>query len=216
MQGTADFHHHVAHPLFPHPDGLFQHAAAFDTAIDMFDAHPSPRDRSIALFLLHCQLLPAWLLRRLDDVHAIQRERLKAQVLQQVTPRRQRIRRRVGDAFVMDASRMGLTQKQNAHRGVDQQEVFQHMPLFLTAIARFLFSGILGARDGALGAVMTKRGAPLGAAVGGSSDSEDANSEDASDRGGTSTPSRWRKASNVRQGASPKARRVLRNTGSNT
>ena len=211
MQGTADFHHHVANPLFPHPDGLFEHAAAFDTAIDLFDAHPSPRYLSIALFLLRRQLLPSRLFRRLDDVHALQRERVKAHVLQQVTPSRQWRRRRVGSALVVDAPRMGLTQKQDAQRGVDQQEVFQPMPLFLAAIARFLFSWIVGARDGALGAVMTKRGAALGAAAGVSSDSEDA-----SDRGGTSTPSRWRKASNVRQGASPKARRVLRNTGSNT
>ena len=46
--------------------------------------------------------------------------------------------------------------------------------------------------------------------------SDDTRSDDASDRGGTSTPSRWRKVSHVRQGASPKARRALRNTGSNT
>ncbi len=212
MQGTADFHHHVAHPLFPHPDDLFEHAAAFDTAIDMFDAHPSPRYLAIARFLLRGQLLPARLLRRLEDVHALQCEGLKTRVLQQVTPSRQRIRCRVGDALVVDASRMGLTQKQDAQRGVDQQEVFQHVALFLAAIARFLWSWILGARDGALGAVMTKRGAAAGV----SSASEDANSEDASDRGGTSTASRWRKASTVRQGASPKVRRVLRNTGSNT
>ncbi len=212
MQGTADVHPHVAHPLFPHPDGLFAHAAAFDTALDMFDAHPSPRYLAIARFLLRCQLLPARLLRRLEDVHALQGEGLKTRVLQQVTPRRQRIRCRVGDALVVDASRMGLTQKQDAQRGVDQQEVFQHVALFLAALARLLWSWILGARDGALGAVMTKRGAAAGV----SSDSEDTNSEDASDRGGTSTPSRWRKASTVRQGASPKVRRVLRTTGSNT
>src|SRR5438128_3631445 len=207
MQGTADFHHHVAHPLFPHPDGLFEHAAAFDTAMYIFNAHPSPRYLAIARFLLLGQLLPARLLRRLEDVHALQREGLKTRVLQQVTPSRQRIRCRVGDALVVDASRMGLTQKQDAQRGVDQQEVFQHVALFLAAIARFLWSWSLGARDGALGTVMTKRGA----GAGGSSASEDA-----SNRGGASTPKRWRKASTVRQGASPKARRVLRNTGSNT
>ena len=120
------------------------------------------------------------------------------------------------------------------------------MPLCLAARARLLFRGILGAWDGALGAVMTKRGAALGAATRVSSDSEDtrsddtgsddarsddtgsddarsdddrsddARSDDTSDRGGTSTPSRWRKVSNVRQGASPKAHRVVRNTGSKT
>ena len=51
MQRTADFHHHVANPVFPHPDGLFEHAAAFDTAVDMFDAHPPPSDLPIARFL---------------------------------------------------------------------------------------------------------------------------------------------------------------------
>src|SRR5712692_1081583 len=136
MQGTADVHHHVARPLFPHPDGLFEHAAAFDTALDMFDAHPSPRDLAIARFLLQRQRLPAQLLRRLEDVHALQRERLKAQGWQQMTPRWQRIRRGVSQAFVVDASRMGRTQKEDAQRGVDQEEVLQHRPLFLAALAR--------------------------------------------------------------------------------
>ena len=49
-------------------------------------------------------------------VHALQRERLKAQVLQQVTPGRKRIRRRVGHALVVDAALMGLTQEQDAQR----------------------------------------------------------------------------------------------------
>ena len=37
MRGIADFHHHVAHPVFPHPDRLFEHAAAFDTGVEMFN-----------------------------------------------------------------------------------------------------------------------------------------------------------------------------------
>src|SRR5713101_4341963 len=98
MQSTADFHHHVARAFFPYPDRLFEHAAAFDTAVDMFDAHPSPRYLSIFLFLLRGQLLAARLLRRLEDVHALQRERLKALILQEVTPRRKRIWRRVRSA----------------------------------------------------------------------------------------------------------------------
>jgi len=81
MQTTADFHDHIANPCFPHPNRLFEHAAAFDTAVYMFDAHPSPRYFSIFLFLLRGQLLAAWLLRRLEDVHARQRERLQAPIL---------------------------------------------------------------------------------------------------------------------------------------
>jgi hypothetical protein len=44
MQRTADFHHHVANPGFPCTNGLLKHAATFDAAVDMFDAHPSPSE----------------------------------------------------------------------------------------------------------------------------------------------------------------------------
>ena len=199
MECTADFHHHVAHPVFPHPDGLFEHAATFDTAIDMFDAHPSPSDLPVVRFLFWRQLFPARLLRWLDDIYALQRERLKARVLQQLAPRRKRIRCRVGHALVVDAARMGLTQEQDAQRGIDQQEVFQPMPFFLAAIARFLCSRVLGARDGSLGAVMTKRGGAVGAAAGTS-----AAGEASSGMGAPATSSCLRRASIWRQGASPK------------
>ena len=211
MQSTADVHHHVAHPFFPHPDRLFEHAAAFDTAVDLFDAYPSPRDRSIVLFLLRGQLLPARFLHRLEDVHALQRECLKALVLQEVTPCGQRRRRHVGHALLMDTARMGLTQEQHGQRSVDQQEVFQHMTLVLATRARVLFRRVRGARNGALGAIMTKRGAAVGSAAWAVSAVADARG-----RGGNAPPSRWRKVSILRQGASPKVRSVVRNTGSKT
>ena len=203
MQCTADFHHHIANPVFPHPDGLLKHAAAFDTALDMFDAHPSPRNRAVVRFLFWGQLVPARFLRWLDDVHALQREPLKAQVLQQLTPSRKWIRGRIGHALVVDAARRGLTQEHDAQRGIDQQEVFQPMPLFLPARARLLFRRIVGARDGSFGAVMTKRGMASGVAAGTASDRADAKGT-----GGNSSPRHWRKASTLRQGASPKVRKV--------
>ena len=162
MQCTANFHHHVAYPLFPHPDGLFERATAFDAAIDMFDAHPAPRALPVVRFLCGRQLFPARLLRGLEDLDALQREPLKAQVLQQLAPRRKRIRRCIGQALVVDAARSGLTEEHDAQRGIDQQEIFHHMPFFLAAITRFLFSRVCGARDGSLGAVMTKRGGTSG------------------------------------------------------
>ena len=114
MQSTADFHHHVTYPIFPHPDSLFEHAAAFHTTIDMFDAHPAPRDRPVVRFLGGRQLFPARLLRGLEDLHAFQREPLKAQVWQQLTPRWQRIGCEIGQTRVVDAARRGLTQEHDA------------------------------------------------------------------------------------------------------
>ena len=211
MQGTADFHHHIANACFPHADRLFEHAAAFDTAIDMFDAHPSPRDLSIARFLLRRQRFPAGLLRRLDDLYAIQCERLKAQILQQLTACGQRIRCAVSDALVMDTARMRLTQEENPSDGIDQDDIFEHVPFFLAAIIRFLLSRIVGARDGSLGPVMTTRGGVVGATVGPSS-----TAEASIGTGDPATPSCSRRASTWRQGASPNVRSVLRNTGSKT
>jgi len=77
MQCTAELHHHVAHPVFPHPDGLLEYAAAFDPAFDMCDAHAPLRDLSIVCLLLRRHLFPSRLLRRLDDGHALERARLK-------------------------------------------------------------------------------------------------------------------------------------------
>jgi hypothetical protein len=201
MQCTADFHHHVAPPVFPPPDGLFEYAAAFDTAIDLGDAHPSPSGLPIVRLLFWRQLLPARLLRGLEDVHSLQRARLRAQVLQPLAPNRKRRRGRVGQALVVDAARRRRTQEQEAQRGVEQQEVFQPRPLFLPARARLLCSRIVGARDGSFGAVMTKRGAASGVAAWPAPDGADAKA-----RGGNSPPRCWRQASTLRQGASPKVR----------
>ena len=57
------------------------------------------------------------------------------------------------------------------------------MPLFLPAIARFLFRRIVGARDGSFGAVMTKRGEASGWAAWTASDGADVKG-----KGGNSPP----------------------------
>jgi hypothetical protein len=211
MPCTADFHHHIADPRFPQPDGFFEHTAAFATAVDMFDAHAPSSKLSIPSFLRSRQLVAARLLRRLEDVYTVQRKRLKTQVLQQLTPGRQRIRRGVGDALVRDTARMRLTQEENAQGLIDQQEVFQHVPVFLAARTRFLFSRVMGARNGSLGTVVTKRGA----AAGGRAWIVSAG-EASTGTGRHAPPSCSRRASTWRQGASPKVRSVLRNTGNRT
>jgi hypothetical protein len=211
MQRTADFHHHVAYAGFPHSDRLFEHTAAFDAAVDMLDAYAPPSQLPIPRFLGPRQLVPTRLLHGLEDVHAVQRECLKARILQQLTPCRQRIGCGIGDTFVMDTARLCLAQEEDAQGAIDQEQVFQHVPLFLAAITRFLFSRVVGARDGSLGAVMTKRGATGGGVLCPASAGDMS-----SDKEGTSTPRRVCTASTLREGASPMVRRVLRNTGSKT
>jgi hypothetical protein len=179
MQRTADFHHHVANPRFPHPDRLFEHAAAFNAAVDRFDAHAPPRDVPIPGFLRSRQLVPTGLLRRLEDVHPVEREGLKPEVLQQLTPHGQGLGRGIGDALVVDTARMRLTQEEDTQSAIDQQEIVQHVPLCLAALTRFLFSRILRARAGSLGAIMTKRGGAGGGAVGTSSAGDAASGREA-------------------------------------
>jgi hypothetical protein len=134
MQCTADFHHHAPNPGFPHPKGLFQRTTAFHTAVDMFDAHAPLRDFPIPRVLGSWQRVPAWLLRGWDDLHPVQRERLKAQVLQQLAPGQHGGRRGVGDTLVMDPAGMCLTQEEDAQGPIDQQEICQYVPLVLAEI----------------------------------------------------------------------------------
>lgn len=102
--------------------------------------------------------MAARLLHRLEDVHAVPRERLKTQVLQPLTPRPQRIRRGSGDELVKDTAWMRLTQEQEAQGLMDQQKVFQHVSFFLVAITCVLCSRVVEARNGSLAPFMTNRG----------------------------------------------------------
>jgi hypothetical protein len=106
---------------------------------------------------------------------------------------------------------MRLTEEQHAQGPIDQQEVFQHVPLVLAAITRPLFSRVVGARDGSLGPVMTKRGATDGGAA-----CTSATDEASAGEAGSAAPNCSRSASTCRHGASPKVRSVLRNTGRKT
>jgi hypothetical protein len=111
----------------------------------------------------------------------------------------------------MDTPRMHLAQEEDAQGRIDQEKVFQHVPLVLAALTRFLCGRVVVARDGSLGAVMTNRGVtgggtPCTASAGNGSKGKD----------GTSISRRARKASTSRQGASLLGRRVLRTTGNKT
>jgi hypothetical protein len=211
MQRTADFHRYVANAGFPHSDRLFEHTAAFDAAVDMLDAYAPPSKLPLPRVLGPRQFVPTRLLRGLKDVHTVPRQGLKARILQQLTPRRQRIGCGIGDALVMDTTRMRLAQAEDAPGLIDQEQVVQHVPLVLAAITRVLCSRVVGARDGSLGAVMTTRGA-----TGGGVRCPASAGDGSKGRDGTATPRHACKASTLREGASPMGRKVWRHTGSKT
>ena len=110
MQPTADFHHHVTKPRLAQADGLLEQAAALDAAVDRLDTHAPPRERPIPRVLRPRQLVPPRFFRRLEHGHALQCERLNAHVLPQLTPDRQRRRRGISDALVMDTTRRRVPQ----------------------------------------------------------------------------------------------------------
>jgi hypothetical protein len=123
----------------------------------------------------------------------------------------------IGDAFVMDTAAMGLAQKEDRERGIDQEDIFDRVVLFLPAITRGLCRRVLGADDPSLGAVMGKRG-DAGAAAG-----PTATGAGSSARGITTdaasvseTPRRCARAVRERVGASPRARRAASSAGKRT
>ena len=113
----------------------------------------------IVQLLLHCQLLTPLFLSRHQDVYLWKRKRQEAKILQEVTPRRQGIRGGLGNPLVMDAATVSVAQEEDCERGIDKQDIFDGVVLFLAAITVRLLSRILGADDAPFRPVMCKRGA---------------------------------------------------------
>ncbi len=88
MQGTAEFHHEIADTGLPQADPVFDDTTALDAAVDMLDPQPTVVQGLVGQLLLPWQFLATWFLGRHEDRHLGQRERQKAQILQQPTPGR--------------------------------------------------------------------------------------------------------------------------------
>src|SRR6266446_5691215 len=131
MQGTAQFHHEIADAVLPQPDPVFHDAAALDAAVDMLDPQPTVMQGLVGQLLLPGEALATGLLRRHEDRHLRERERQETQILQEPAPRRQGIRRRVRHGRIMGAATIGVAQKEDEEQGIDQQDIFDGMVLFL-------------------------------------------------------------------------------------
>src|SRR5262249_34302747 len=139
-------------------------ATALHTAVDVLDAQPPLVARLVRPLVLPRQLLAAGFLRRHEDLYLRERERQEPQILQEPAPRRQGIRRRVGNGLIMGAAAIGVTEEEDDEQRIHEQDVFDGVVFFLAAITRFLFSSVLGADDAPFRPVMGKRGDARGTA----------------------------------------------------
>jgi hypothetical protein len=117
----------------------------------------------------------------------------------------------------MDTAAIGVTQKEDQEEGIDQQNIFYRVVLFLAAITLGLFNRGLGADDAPFCPIMGKRGdagvAAGSAATGAGSSASRTTTVAAS---ASEPPSRWARAVRERAGASPRVRSAASSAGKRT
>jgi len=208
MQPTADFHKQITDARLPQAAGVVNNATAFDAAVDVLNTHAAAGDAPIRGFLGTRQGSASRLTGRHDGFHLAQGERQEAQVLEQPAACGQGVRRGIGNPLIMSAPRLGLTQKENRERGIDQQHIFHRVAFLLAAIIARLLSRILGTLDAPFGAIVAKRGEAGGSA--GVDDSWLGSTNAVASA--SATPRRFASSVTDRVGASPSVRSVARRT----
>src|SRR5712691_11906300 len=192
-------------------------ATALDTAVDMLNAQSAIVQGLVSQLLFQGEFLAAWFFGRHEDLDLGQRKRQEAQILQQPAPSGQEIRRRVSNGLIMDATSISVAEEEDREQGIDQENIFYRMVLFLAAITRLLFRRVLGADDTPFGPVMGKRGdadAVAGMATTGAGSSSSGTTTVAASA--SETPSRCARAVRERAGASPRVRRAASSAGRRT
>jgi hypothetical protein len=170
MQRTADFHDQIADARLPKTVGVVDDATALHATVDVLDAHATARHTPVHSFLRGCEFPAPRFLGRHDHLDVRQRQRQEPKLLEQAAARRQGVRRGLRHALSVEAAGRGLTEQEHGQHGVNAQDVFYRVALFLAAITARLLSRILGTPDTPFGAIMPKRGEAgggAGAAVGG-------------------------------------------------
>ena len=134
MQRTTDLHYEITDASLPQADAVFDNAAALDTTVHMLDPQPPLVEHLVGQVLLQGEHRTAGLLRRHEDLHLRQRERQKAQILQQPPPSREGVGGGLRDAQIMDPAAVGVAQKEDDEERIDEQDIFDGVVLFLAAI----------------------------------------------------------------------------------
>ena len=211
MPRTADVHDQIADARLPQTIRIVDDATALHATVDVLNAHTTAGDAPIRAFLGAAQSpaprLPGWH----DELHVIECERQEAQILEQPAARGQRVRRRLGNALIVGATSIGITQQEDRERGIDQQHGFDRVALVLAAITARLFSRILRAPEAPFSAIVAKRG-EAGGSVGVSGPSEGMIAAASA----SAIPMRVANSAKDRLGASPSLRNVVCRTVNRT
>src|SRR2546422_7158229 len=167
--------------------------------------------------LLHRELLATGLLRRHEDLHLGQRERQEPQILQEPALGGQGRGRCVGNRLIMSAAAVGVAQKEDQEEGIDEQDIFDGVVLFLATITFLLCSRVLGADDAPFRPVMGTRGESGVAAGAPTMDAaSSSNAPTTVAASATEMPSRCARAVRERAGASPRVRSAASSAGRRT
>jgi len=218
MQRTTDFHNEITDACLPEAADVVDDAAALNAAVDVLDAHPSAGDAPIHGFLCAREGPAPWFAGWHDDFDLAERERQEAEILEPPTARRQGVRSGLGNPLIVGTARVGLTQKEDHERGIDQEHVFDRVGLVLAAIIARLLSRILGTLNAPFGPIVAKRGAAGASTAAGGADALSGSSVDLTMAVASASVTPRRLASSVtdRVGASPNARSVARRTTRST
>lgn len=123
----------------------------------MLNADAQARQPPILGFVFGCQFRPARLFLGLDDSDSHDRKALKTEVLIQDTVGWKRIGFLVRHRFIVPCAFIRATEKVNAARVRNQQQVFQSMVFFLPAVVKPLFVDVYWAIDRAFSPIMKKK-----------------------------------------------------------
>jgi hypothetical protein len=216
VQSTTEVHHQIADALLPQAEPVFADATALHTAVPMLDPPPAVGERLIGHALLQRSLLAAWCLGRHQDLDLGECARQEAQLLPQSTPGRSGIRSSRREALIVHTPCISCAEAEHRAGGMDSQDMFDRMVLFLAALTCGLLRRVLGADDAPFRPVMGNRGdagAAAGTATRGAGSSSGTTTVAAS---AAEPPSRWARAVRERAGASPMVRSAASSAGKRT
>jgi hypothetical protein len=93
---------------------------ALDATVDVLDAHTLAGNAAIRGFLPSCEGTASRLLARHNDFDVRERKRQEAQILEQAAPCGQGVRSGISNPLIVGTAGVGLTQKQDRERSIDQ------------------------------------------------------------------------------------------------